>query len=142
MEKSLIHVLFMNTKSSECLCLHLNILCLIFLIWAAYQYSLILFSKQLSKLSSSKILDLTSNYIEWLQRKPFNLEKTTTWLSLSHQELRSLLFCYRSQLINFIKKYFKELAYIYYDKCFKWRNLCWVLKKKQPNIGLATFKIF
>jgi len=25
---------------------------------------------------------------------------------------------FRSQLINFIKTYFKELAYIYYDKCF------------------------
>jgi len=25
---------------------------------------------------------------------------------------------FRSKLIKFLKKYFKELAYIYYDKCF------------------------
>ena len=36
---------------------------------------------------------------------------------------------FRSKLIKFLKKYFKELAYIYYDKCFLWENLCWVLKK-------------
>ena len=50
-----------------------------------------------------------------------------------------LPFCYK--LINFIKKYFKELVYIYYDECFWWRNLCWVLKKKQHNLGLPTFKM-
>jgi len=32
---------------------------------------------------------------------------------------------FRSQLINFNNnKYFKELTYIYYNKCFLWRNLC------------------
>jgi len=29
-----------------------------------------------------------------------------------------LKLSFRDQLIHFINKYFKELAYIYYDKCF------------------------
>jgi len=39
------------------------------------------------------------------------------------------------------KNYIKKLAYIYYDKCFLWRNLYWVWKKKQHNLGFPFFKL-
>ena len=41
----------------------------------------------------------------------------------------SLKLLFRYQLIDSINKHFKDLAYICYDKCFSWRNLCLVLKK-------------
>ena len=40
------------------------------------------------------------------------------------------------------KKDFKKLAHIYYNKCFLWRNLCSVWKKKQPNIGFPYLQIY
>ena len=52
------------------------------------------------------------------------MEKRTEWKHFTkafRQNLNILThlklpFCYK--LINFIKKYFKELVYIYYDECF------------------------
>ena len=43
------------------------------------------------------------------------------------------------QIIKFHNKkfFFNELAYIYYDKCFLCRNLCWVLKKRKKNFQIA-----
>ena len=49
---------------------------------------------------------------------------------------------FHSQLINFIQKYFKKLAYIYNtNKRFSWRNLCWVWAKLRHNISFPTFKL-
>jgi len=37
---------------------------------------------------------------------------------------------FRLQLSNFQNKYFMKWAYIYYDNCLLWRNMCWIWKKK------------
>ena len=42
-------------------------------------------------------------------------------------------------LISSQKKYFKKIAYKYYDKWFLWRNLCWVWKNKQHIIAVPYF---
>jgi len=39
------------------------------------------------------------------------------------------------------KTYFKKLAYRYYNKCFLWRNLCWVWKKKTTRCWYSCFKL-
>ena len=44
---------------------------------------------------------------------------------------------------QFHEKRLKKLAYIYIyiNKCFPWRNLCWIWKKLQHNIGFPTIKL-
>ena len=46
-----------------------------------------------------------------------------------------------NKLIKFLKTCFKKLAYIYYNKWFLWRNLCWLRTKNQNNIRFSTFKL-
>jgi len=58
---------------------------------------------------------------------------------LSYETAKQLPFCY--QLINFLKTYFKKLAYIYYNKCFLWRYLCWVWKKNPTKHWFSYFQI-
>ena len=42
---------------------------------------------------------------------------------------------FRFQLINFPKKYFKKLAYIYYDKCLLWRYVVLRLTEKHTTLA-------
>ena len=43
------------------------------------------------------------------------------------QHVQQLKLPFRSQLMIFLN--FKKVAYICYNKCFLWQNLCWVWKK-------------
>ena len=58
------------------------------------------------------------------------------WFSWLFKTYIYLKLPFRSQSINFIKVpvYFKKLAYIYYNKCFLWTSLCWVLKKNNTAL--------
>ena len=68
-----------------------------------------------------------------------NLHKYQLYLWEQHSNsFKISLAITRIGINTFLKKYFKEFANIYYDKCFLWRNLCWVWKKKQQNIGFPT----
>ena len=70
----------------------------------------------------------------------------TTWQLYMHMAnqwtyLGQLKYPFCSQLINFLNKHLKKLAYIYYNKCFLCRNLCWVWKKNTTTILVFLISI-
>ena len=87
----------------------------------------------------SSVVSFFSNLIKSGQQVCKMTELSMCSIGVLHGELP--LKVALSFPINKIHILFKELAYIYYDKCFLWRYLCWVLKKKQHNLGLHTFKM-
>ena len=61
--------------------------------------------------------------------------------TLNNLENLNLKLPFRSQLINFLQKYFKKLAYyIYYNKCYLRRNVL-SLKENTTQPSFSYFQI-